>query len=95
MLQNSVANNFRTQPVITVTGSTQTISTQVGDGDQGTLSVLMIADVDFHFAKTGPATTSDFLILANTYFEIPVADLKSFEIIGTGAGLLYVLEWLG
>jgi len=95
MLSNSVANNFRTQQVLTLTGVSQTITLGVVSGGQGALSVLMIADVDFHFAKTGPATTSDFIILANTYFEIPVADLKTFEIIGSGAGNFYLLEWLG
>ncbi len=95
MLQNSVANNFRILPVITVTGSTQTITLGVGEREQGALSVLMIANVDFHFAKSGPATIADFLVLANTYFEIPVADLKTFEIFGVEAGLIWVLEWLG
>ena len=95
MLQNSVANNFKIQQVLTLTGVTQTITLSTGAGGQGLLSVLMIADVDFHFAKAGPATTSDFLILANTYFEIPVADLKTFEVISVGAGSFYLLEWLG
>jgi len=95
MLSNSVANNYRTQQVLTLTGASQTITLGTGDLGQGALSVLMLADVDFHFAKSGPATTSDFLILANTYFEIPVADLKEFEIISVGAGNFYLLEWLG
>ena len=95
MLVNSVANNWRTQQVITVTGAAQTITTGVGSGEQGALSVLIVTDVNIHIAKSGVPTTSDFLILANTYFEIPVADIKTIEFIGTGAGLLYVLEWLG
>jgi hypothetical protein len=97
MLSNSVATNWRVTPVLVVNGSSsQTVTTQVGDGDIGVLSVLVIADVDIHIAKgAGPATIADFLLLANTYFEIPVADLKQFSFIGTGAGNLYMLEWMG
>lgn len=95
MLSNSVANSWRVTPVLTISGASQVVTTGVGDGDQGVLSILLIADVDIHIAKSGTATTADFLLLANTYFEIPVADLKSFSFIGTGAGLLYMLEWLG
>lgn len=97
MLSNSVATNWRVTPALAVNGSTsQTVDTEVGDGDIGVLSILLIADVDIHIAKgAGPASTADFLLLANTYFEIPVADLKQFSFIGTSAGLLYMLEWLG
>lgn len=97
MLSNSVATNWRVTPRLVVNGSTsQTVTTEVGEGDIGVLSILLVATVDIHINKdAGPATTDDFLLLANTYFEIPVADLKQFSFIGTGAGSLYMLEWLG
>lgn len=97
MLSNSVATNWRVTPALAVNGSTsQTVTTGVGAGDIGVLSILVLATVDIHIAKgSGPATTADFLLLANTYFEIPVADLKQFSFIGVAAGTLYMLEWLG
>jgi hypothetical protein len=96
MLINSVANNWDTPDRTAITGgANQDISTSVGAGEVGLLSVLILCTVDTHISRTSPASTSKFLLLANTYFEIPVADLKSFSIWGTGAGFMYLLEWRG
>lgn len=96
MLSNSVATNWETpDSVAIIGGESQDFPTDVGDGDQGTLSVLILCTVDTHISKNSPASTSKFLLLANTYFEIPVADLKNFSFWGTGAGVLYPLYWKG
>lgn len=96
MLQNSVANSWETPDAVAIIGGeSQDFVTDVGDGDIGTLSVLILCDVDTHISKTSPASTLKFLLLANTYFEIPVADLKTFSFWGTGAGLMYPLYWKG
>lgn len=93
MLINSVASGFETPDAITITGSIdQTYPTVTGR--PGLLSVTILATVDTHIAK-GVSTTAKFLLLANTYMEIPVADLEDFHFFGTGAGLLYVIEWRG
>ena len=93
MLQNSVANGWVTPDAITITGSVdQTYTPETGK--PGLLSVSIMATVDTHIAK-GVSSTNKFLLLANTYMEIPVADLEDFHFFGTGAGFLYVIEWRG
>lgn len=96
MLINSVATNWETPDAVAITGgANQDFPTDVGDGDIGTLSVLILCTVDTHISRNSPASTAKFLLLANTYFEIPVADLKAFSFWGTGAGTMYVLYWKG
>lgn len=93
MLSNSVASGFETPDRIVITGSVdQTYPTTTGK--PGLLSVSILATVDTHIAK-GVSSTSKFLLLANTYMEIPVADLEDFHFFGTAAGFLYVIEWRG
>lgn len=94
MLSNSVANNWATPDKTTITGSTSQDYSSSAD-KPGLLSLLCVADVNIHISKTSPSSTSKFLILANTYFEIPVADLAEFSFWGVSAGNLYVIEWLG
>ena len=96
MLINSVANNWDTPDKVAITGgANQDYTTSTGALEQGLLAVLCMATVDIHVSKTSPSSTEKFLVLANTYFEIPVADLKVFSFWGVGAGTLYVLEWRG
>ncbi len=96
MLINSVATNWLTPDAVAITGGiNQDFPTDVGDGDIGNLSVLILCTVDTHISRDSPSSTSKFLLLANTYFEIPVADLKSFSFFGTAAGTMYVLFWKG
>lgn len=95
MLTNSVARNWLTPPAVTITGGVAQDYSTTGP-NPGILSVLIMADVDMHVDQVaGNATTSSFLLLANTYMEIPVADLIAFSFWGTAAGNLYVVEWLG
>lgn len=93
MLINSVANKFVTPDKIAITGGVAQdyiVSTSL----PGLLSVLIVADVNIHISKgSGTASTSKFLLLANTYLEIPVADLVLFSFWGVTSGNLYVIEW--
>lgn len=93
MLFNSVAKKWLTPDKTAITGGVAqdyTITTDL----PGLMSVLIMADVDIHISKgAGTATTNKFLLLANTYMEIPVGDLDAFSFWGTGAGSLYVIEW--
>lgn len=93
MLNNSVASGWETPDAVTITGSVDQTYTPV-TGIPGLLSISIVATVDIHVAK-GVSSTSKFLLLANTYMEIPVADIKNFHFFGTEAGLLYVIEWRG
>jgi hypothetical protein len=86
-LQNSVANNFDTPPNVALTGASQEISIQ---DDIGVLSVWVMSDQPFHINKASPATTGTWRVLANTYWEVPVADIKSFWVISDSAGTLYI-----
>lgn len=93
MLINSVGKKWITPDKTAITGGVSQDYTVVTDLP-GLLSVLIMATVDTHVSKgAGTATTSKFLLLANTYMEIPVADLDTFSFWGTGAGSLYVIEW--
>jgi len=95
MFINSVGRNWLTPPVVTVTGGVVQDYSTIGP-KQGILSVLIMADVNIHVDQVaGNATTSSFLLLANTYMEIPVGDLIAFSFWGVSAGNLYVIEWLG
>ncbi len=93
MLFNSVANGWETPDSIPITGSVDQTYPTTTDRP-GLLSVLIMATVDTHIAK-GVASTNKFLLIANTYMEISVADLEDFHFFGTAAGTLYVLEWRG
>ncbi len=93
MLNNSVGNDWDTPDKTVITGSAdQTYS--ANSAMPGILAFLIMADVDIHVSK-GTASTSKFLLKADTYFEIPVKDLATFHFWGTGAGNLYVIEWRG
>lgn len=93
MLNNSVAIGWKTPDRITVTGSVDQTYPTTTDLP-GLLSISIMFTVDTHVAK-GVSSTSKFLLLANTYMEIPVADLVDFHFFGTEAGFLYVIEWRG
>jgi len=95
MFINSVGTNWLTPDAETVTGGVAQDYTVTGPRP-GVLSLLIMATVDIHVARgAGLATTNKFLLLKNTYMEIPVGDLDAFSFFGVGAGLLYVIEWLG
>ncbi len=95
MLGNSVANNWLTPDKTPIAGGVAQNYT-IESGRPGVLSVLVMATVDTHIARgNDAANTSKFLLIANTYIEIPVADIDAFSFWGTAAGNLYVIEWLG
>lgn len=94
MLTNSVGSSYLTPDKTALSnGANHDIVTN--GGKPGLMSVIIIADVNIHLSRTSPSSTNKFLIIANTPFEIPVADLAGFSVWATGAGSLYVFELLG
>lgn len=93
MIINSVASGWETPDKTSITGSVDQTLTITSDLP-GLMSVLIVADVDIHISK-GVSSTNKFLLLANTYFEIPVKDIADFHFWGTAAGNLYTIEWRG
>jgi hypothetical protein len=96
--KRSVARGFSVKAANAFSnGVAEQISTTYGkfdkDTNQGQMSTWIVATANIYIHETHPATTSGFLLLANTYFEIPVAEMESFSIMPAGDGILYMMEF--